>query len=99
MKRRQDEQPKTAAEICTVIVFPLRWRKGKARRTAEAYLSTKSEGQAAYWRQVSDSLERELEWLGCAEDDIARELESFMFTVQAEIDRIHGRTPEPDGAA
>lgn len=99
MKRRQDMEPDAEAEGCTVIIFPLRWRKGKARRTAEVYLSTTAKGRTTYWKRISADLERQLERLGCTEDDIAREMEGFTATVQAEIDRMHRRRPEPDGAA
>lgn len=84
---------------CIVFIFPLRWRKGKARRTAEVYLSMTPKGRKTYWKRITGDLERQLERLGCAAGDITRELEGFADIVQVEIDRMRGRTPGPDGAA
>lgn len=84
---------------CTVIVFPLRWRVGKARRTAEAFLSMTPKGRDGYWRKVLNTLDSQLEKLGCNEDSIAEELKGFTKAVQAEVDRMQRRTSEPSGAA
>lgn len=89
-------------EQCTVIVFPLRWRKGKARHVAETFLATKpGKRRTGYWNRIVTGIERQLERTGLDEEGIARELHEFTAAVQAEIDRMRGVAPkpEPDGAA
>jgi len=90
---------KTEAEGCTIIVFPMRWRNGKARRTAEVFMSMTPKARAGYWNRIRGDLERQLERIGCGEEAIAREVQGFTASVQAEIDRMQASVPEPDGAA
>lgn len=99
MKRKQGKRPDAEAEGCTVFIFPLSWRTGTARRVAEAYLSKTPKARARYWKETLEINERELARIGCATDDVDREQDGFKRAVQAAIDAIQGRTPEPDGAA
>lgn len=90
---------KTEIEGCTVILFPLCWRKGTVRRVAEKMVTSKPPARERYWRGTLDALEQQLERLGGEEEGNDRELRQFTAAVQAEVYRIQGHTPEPDGAA
>lgn len=90
---------KTEHEGCTVIVFPMRWRKGTVRRVAETFLAKKPVNRTHFWNRTLDTLERQLERIGCTDDDISQELRAFTAAVQAEVYRIQGHASGPDGAA
>jgi hypothetical protein len=73
---------------CQIIVFPMKKRVGKIRRTAEI-LSGKNERAAdAYWRQVCTAFLGHLDRLGVSEVDRKAAVRDFFDAVQSELVRL-----------
>lgn len=99
MTPKKSRKRKVEKQDCIVIVFPPCWRKGTVLRVADKMVNGEPEGRDSYWRSVLAEIEGQLEALGSTDADIDRELRQFTAAVQAEVYRIQGRTPGPNGVA
>lgn len=87
------------APACRMIPFPCDRRIGKVRRTAEILSTKNGDAASAYWRQVVNTLARQLDAAGVHETERDRQCRLFFEAVQGELRRLTCRDRHPGGDA
>lgn len=73
---------------CQVLIFPLRHRTSKVRRTAALLYSKHGEDAELYWKQVIAANRKHLDRFGLSGEQVHQQLQAFSSAVQSELVRI-----------
>lgn len=84
--------------MAQVINFPMVFRTGKIRRTADVLSERHGKGAEAYWRQVVNGFVGQMARAGFSDELIRSEIGAFSAAVQAELQERY-RHPNGGDAA